>query len=144
MKVSRRRSLDFGRIWVSSCFSVEELSGCFVVIAVPSDSNLFLVLFCPYTDKRFVQQYVIRDYNTSKSSRDSVAAISSGAKNASQGRPPQRKDLSRRESDDACLPSTQNIEITESNHYDNLEEMGLPVPPSRRKTSLFDYGLKSD
>ena len=96
-------------------------------------------------DKRFVQQYVIRDYDTSTSSVDSVASLSTQAQK-SVGAAQQRKGSARRhatESEDA-LAAANNVEMTVSNHYDNLEEMGIPVPPSRRKTSLFDYGLKSD
>ena len=125
-----------------------------------------------YTDKRFVQRYVIRDYDPTSANNLHVATSgpiptkdssvrSSGASGASIRGGPNRYDssrnsimASRRDSsqsstrlgvgsgDEASSQRHRDIEITASNHYDTMQEMGMPV--ARRKTSLFDYGMKSD
>lgn len=100
--------------------------------------------FWTYLDKRFVQQYVIRDHDTAASSLESLSSLPTVAKNSPVHAKQQTLQRHGHNSSDRVLP-TLSIEMTESNHYDTLQEMGIPVPsPARRKTSLFDYGLKSD
>ena len=87
-----------------------------------------------------MQRYVIRDYDVSASSIESIGAVTKHSKGGSV-----KKHLRRQPSgsDDVSVPSRDNVEMTESDHYDTLEETGV-VSPTRRHTSLFDYGLKSD
>ncbi|CAB9510044.1 Sodium/hydrogen exchanger [Seminavis robusta] len=106
--------------------------------------------FWTFFDKRMVLRYVVRDYDMSASSRDDLG-ISPSASNDSATNPkrPQREGSSRVSSNSTNTKGAEmsrnsdplpDIEVTESTHYDTLQEMGLV--PLRRKTSLFDYGLK--
>jgi hypothetical protein len=121
--------------------------------------------FWTMIDKRFVQRYVIRDYdNQHEPSSNTNATANSGSGSTSaagnkvhtasatattlEAAANQKASLRRREdsSSRSIIDPTPGIELTESGYYDTLEEMGVPVPAKRRKsTSLFDYGMnKSD
>jgi len=102
------------------------------------------------TDNRLLQ-YIIRDFNGSTSQiADDVSAM--GEANSLDKEQPIGSirnsllaipggDSPRSNSGDG-IPS---LEVTESTHYDTLHEMGIFIPSGRRKkSSLFDYGMKSD
>ena len=107
-------------------------------------------------DERFVQKYVIRDYDTSTNDDTTTTkngnAASEGKGNAtaattsSNDNSNNRRDKLRR-IDQSSRSTTDNtpsgIEMTESGHYDTLHEMGASVPASakRKPSSLFDFGM---
>jgi NhaP-type Na+/H+ or K+/H+ antiporter len=100
--------------------------------------------FWTWFDKRFVQRHVIRDYDVSSSSLPPTTSTQDASSSDVKNKHPVSATTVRRRPNEPRISDTvshPDIEITESNHYDTLHEMGIPVPKGRRKTSLFDYGL---